>query len=89
MARAGPERRREGPRHGRREGPTTARGKAPTRLPDSAVGETVVQHVKAPVGFPTGALSCVDLRGFEPLAPSMRTRCATGLRHRPLQRVKL
>lgn len=30
----------------------------------------------------------VDLRGFEPLAPSMRTRCATGLRHRPLQRVK-
>jgi hypothetical protein len=38
---------------------------------------------------PAGALSCVDLRGFEPLAPSMRTRCATGLRHRPLQRVKL
>ena len=26
----------------------------------------------------------VDLRGFEPLTPSMRTRCATGLRHRPL-----
>ena len=31
----------------------------------------------------------VDLRGFEPLTPSMRTRCATGLRHRPLQRGKL
>jgi site-specific DNA recombinase len=27
----------------------------------------------------------VELRGFEPLAPSMRTRCATGLRHSPLQ----
>lgn len=38
---------------------------------------------------PAGALSCVDLRGFEPLTPSMRTRCATSLRHRPLQRVKL
>jgi site-specific DNA recombinase len=25
----------------------------------------------------------VDLRGFEPLTPSMRTRCATGLRYRP------
>lgn len=28
--------------------------------------------------------SClVELRGFEPLTPSMRTRCATGLRHSP------
>lgn len=33
--------------------------------------------------------SMVDLWGFEPQTPSMRTRCATGLRHRPLQRVKL
>ena len=31
----------------------------------------------------------VDLWGFEPQTPSMRTRCATRLRHRPLQRVKL
>ena len=37
----------------------------------------------------TRRVVAVDLRGFEPLAPSMRTRCATGLRHRPLQRVKL
>ena len=29
---------------------------------------------------PTGL---VELRGFEPLTPSMRTRCATGLRHSP------
>jgi hypothetical protein len=26
---------------------------------------------------------CVELRGFEPLTPSMRTRCATGLRYSP------
>ena len=25
----------------------------------------------------------MELRGFEPLTPSMRTRCATGLRHSP------
>jgi site-specific DNA recombinase len=28
----------------------------------------------------------VELRGFEPLTPSMRTRCATGLRHSPENR---
>jgi hypothetical protein len=28
-------------------------------------------------------LSWVELRGFEPLTPSMRTRCATGLRYSP------
>lgn len=32
----------------------------------------------------TAGPSCwVELRGFEPLTPSMRTRCATGLRHSP------
>jgi hypothetical protein len=34
----------------------------------------------------TGHLTCknsVELRGFEPLTPSMRTRCATGLRYSP------
>lgn len=30
----------------------------------------------------------VDLWGFEPQTPSMRTRCATGLRYRPSQRKK-
>jgi hypothetical protein len=29
------------------------------------------------------ALTWVELRGFEPLTPSMRTRCATGLRYSP------
>jgi hypothetical protein len=28
-------------------------------------------------------LNWVELRGFEPLTPSMRTRCATGLRYSP------
>src|ERR1700761_221227 len=28
-------------------------------------------------------ITWVELRGFEPLTPSMRTRCATGLRHSP------
>src|SRR4029453_13453489 len=28
----------------------------------------------------------VELRGVEPLTPSMRTRCATGLRHSPFRR---
>ena len=28
-------------------------------------------------------ISEVELRGFEPLTPSMRTRCATGLRYSP------
>jgi hypothetical protein len=32
-------------------------------------------------------LRVVELRGFEPLTPSMRTRCATGLRHSPEYRV--
>ena len=31
----------------------------------------------------------VELRGFEPLTPSMRTRCATGLRHSPLRRAQV
>jgi hypothetical protein len=32
---------------------------------------------------PTDLGKCVELRGFEPLTPSMRTRCATGLRYSP------
>jgi hypothetical protein len=31
----------------------------------------------------TGYRKLVELRGFEPLTPSMRTRCATGLRYSP------
>jgi hypothetical protein len=36
-------------------------------------------------GLPQAAdlLKLVELRGFEPLTPSMRTRCATGLRYSP------
>jgi hypothetical protein len=31
----------------------------------------------------TVSVGRVELRGFEPLTPSMRTRCATGLRYSP------
>ena len=31
----------------------------------------------------------VELRGFEPLTPSLRTRCATELRHSPLELPKV
>ena len=31
----------------------------------------------------------VEMRGFEPLAPSMRTRCATGLRYIPWDSARL
>jgi hypothetical protein len=33
--------------------------------------------------LPLTCCSWVELRGFEPLTPSMRTRCATGLRYSP------
>jgi hypothetical protein len=33
--------------------------------------------------FENQLLTWVELRGFEPLTPSMRTRCATGLRYSP------
>jgi hypothetical protein len=32
---------------------------------------------------PPTCKNSVELRGFEPLTPSMRTRCATGLRYSP------
>ena len=33
--------------------------------------------------WPDTRFLAVELRGFEPLTPSMRTRCATGLRYSP------
>ncbi len=37
-----------------------------------------------PLAAPDASTNCwVELRGFEPLTPSMRTRCATRLRHSP------
>jgi hypothetical protein len=45
---------------------------------------TAVQDRKRPLPiFGDGLSPAVELRGFEPLTPSMRTRCATGLRHNP------
>ena len=40
------------------------------------------QRVAGPVGV-SNLSYLVELRGFEPLTPSMRTRCATRLRHSP------
>lgn len=62
---------------------------APLPEPWGEPARKPAQQKAPPRVTPGGALTCVDLRGFEPLTPSMRTRCATGLRHRPLQRVKL
>lgn len=52
--------------------------------PDLAIGRDLVNAPEL-----TQEQSAVDLWGFEPQTPSMRTRCATRLRHRPLRRVKL
>jgi site-specific DNA recombinase len=43
-------------------------------------GQTLAGHR---FGRGLNKTTMVELRGFEPLAPSMRTRCATGLRHSP------
>ena len=50
----------------------------PNGKPGNLVGCRVIGRVG---GSNVGPL--VELRGFEPLTPSMRTRCATGLRHSP------
>jgi hypothetical protein len=38
---------------------------------------------QAVLAGPSTCKNSVELRGFEPLTPSMRTRCATGLRYSP------
>ena len=44
-----------------------------------------VQDQKSPLPMSeSGLRQRVEPRGFEPLTPSMRTRCATGLRYGPL-----
>ena len=61
-------------------------------LPGRCFGRKIWSMTSAPVVITgpsacrTGHLTCknsVELRGFEPLTPSMRTRCATGLRYSP------
>ena len=42
---------------------------------------TIIEKGRSLIG--TGPWPAVELRGFEPLTPSMRTRCATGLRYSP------
>ena len=65
----------------------------PQRVPVDLdrLGRAARQALSQPVNSRTdknriGCLTCknsVELRGFEPLTPSMRTRCATGLRYSP------
>ncbi len=57
------------------QGTQNARRSTPTGVSLDPAGIDEVQ------GFHPSNL--VELRGFEPLTPSMRTRCATGLRHSP------
>src|SRR5689334_4063012 len=49
---------------------------------ESARGRVAVLSQERPILRSKSALE-VELRGFEPLTPSMRTRCATGLRYSP------
>ena len=47
--------------------------------PDILPGNLAVNDIGRPLTWGNR----VELRGFEPLTPSMRTRCATGLRYSP------
>ena len=51
---------------------------------DEAPAETLIDSLE-PADVTSGSSKAVmvELRGFEPLTPSMRTRCATGLRYSP------
>ena len=49
-------------------------------LPESGKRTRASQHNRKPG---VDLRVWVELRGFEPLTPSMRTRCATGLRYSP------
>jgi site-specific DNA recombinase len=46
----------------------------------------VLPATTPPKGAVRAMPTLVELRGFEPLTPSMRTRCATGLRYSPEER---
>jgi site-specific DNA recombinase len=68
--------------HRARTGAITTNGAAPK---DNAASVTSATLLAAALdGQCSHKVAMVDLRGFEPLTPSMRTRCATGLRHRPI-----
>jgi hypothetical protein len=52
-------------------------------MADVAVFRCCTETEKGRSGDRNRPLTWVELRGFEPLTPSMRTRCATGLRYSP------
>jgi hypothetical protein len=55
-------------------------------LPPTNRQQVILKHYRPEINFSLACGNCVELRGFEPLAPSMRTRCATGLRYSPNER---
>ena len=60
------------------------------RVEDAVLDETLADLLDSSlVGQSASRAAMVDLRGFEPLTPSMRTRCATRLRYRPVERVEV
>ncbi len=65
---------------------TDKRNGAPTNGSADTCRISTLTPVSAGQGANNGPV--VELRGFEPLTPSMRTRCATGLRHSPMNRVQ-
>jgi site-specific DNA recombinase len=74
---------------GRRQRPSVTRASRPPAREsgarrDAARPSTLAALLdRAVFGGGSSKAAMVELRGFEPLTPSMRTRCATGLRHSP------
>ncbi len=68
------------------EGPEEAdRGQATKKARQSKLTGHALDQPDVPGVQGSTFRTLVELRGFEPLTPSMRTRCATGLRHSPRQ----
>ena len=53
----------------------------------ASVGSATWKNPGPQQGQGSNYTTLVELRGFEPLTPSMRTRCATGLRYSPKERL--
>jgi len=59
----------------------------PPRQPKGPTPATRVEPIRRASDLAGYQDQRVELRGFEPLTPSMRTRCATGLRYSPKERL--
>ena len=64
--------------------PATRSASSATGSPDPVAAVCCCRKIKKAGSLTVNRpLTWVELRGFEPLTPSMRTRCATGLRYSP------